>query len=182
MIKHIYTKARREIEHAIVTSSKLSEQTWALISIWSGEELVTPFKNRDVLESIGCLEVLSVRFSDITKDEFEKHNLSECILFSEDSAREIIKFVDKINGMDIPDLFIHCAAGICRSGAVAAWANRYLNLDDKEFMSNNRHILPNTYVLKLLNDISGINTDYAKWWESEINQEKRDRIHSNFFG
>lgn len=179
MIKHVFTKSRREVERAIITNTKLSNHPWALISIWSAEELVTPF-NREILANIGCQEVLSSCFSDVTKDEFEKSNLSKegCVLFSTEKAKEIVHFIDKINVMEISDLFVHCAAGICRSGAVAVWANRYFNLDDKKFKETNPHILPNPFVLSLLNEVSGLNSDYAKWWEDEINKEKRKRLHN----
>ncbi|MDD5651699.1 MAG: hypothetical protein PHF86_14990 [Candidatus Nanoarchaeia archaeon] len=182
MIKHIYTKSRREVEHAIITGTRLSKQTWALISIWSGEELVTPFKNRETLARIGCPEALSVRFSDVTKDEFEKRDLAKngCVLFTEEAAKEIVKFVNKINDMEIPDLFIHCAAGISRSPAVGLFTCKYLNLDEAEFRKANPHILPNFYVLNILNQVSGINSNYTEFWMTQENIEKRNKLAELF--
>jgi protein-tyrosine phosphatase len=182
MIKKITTKSRREVEWAINSSTKLSKHPWALISIWSAEELITPF-NRETLSKIGCTEVLSVRFSDLTLDEYNKLTVQKAgaFLFGEEQAKNIVRFIDKVNIMEIPEVFVHCAAGISRSGAVGTWACRYLNLDEKKFLENNKHILPNIYILGVLNSVSGINDEYMKFWETELNKEKRVRMMTNLF-
>jgi predicted protein tyrosine phosphatase len=183
MIKKIMTKQRREVEYIIDNSMTFSKSPWALISIWSSQELITPF-NREILSKAGCSEILSVKFSDLTLDEYNKLSFQKksiSFLFKEEQAKSIINFINKVNAMEIPELFIHCAAGISRSGAVGVWTCRYLNLDENEFLENNKHILPNTYILNVLNSASGINDQYMKFWETELNKEKRENMMFNIF-
>lgn len=51
MIKKITTKQRREVEYIIDNSMAFSKSPWALISIWSSQELITPF-NREILSKV----------------------------------------------------------------------------------------------------------------------------------
>jgi len=183
MIKKIMTKQRREVEYIIDNSMTFSKSPWALISIWGSQELITPF-NRETLSKAGCNEILSVKFSDLTLDEYNKLSLqkkSTSFLFKEEQAKSIINFIDKVNAMEIPELFIHCAAGISRSPAVGLFVCKYLNLDETEFRKANPHILPNIYVLNVLNSVSGINDQYMKFWETELNKEKRENLIFTFF-
>lgn len=183
MIKKIITKQRREVEHIIENSMTFTKSPWALISIWSSQELITPF-NREILSKVGCTEILSVKFSDLTLDEYNKLSFQKkatSFLFKEEQAKSIIHFIDKINAMEIPELFIHCAAGISRSPAVGLWTCKYLNLDENVFREQNVGILPNFYVLNVLNEISGINKNYLSFWQTQSNQEKRDAMFKNIF-
>ena len=64
--------------------------------------------------------VLKLNFDDVTtRDNFEME------LFNEDHAEQIIAFANRLS---IPQLFIHCYAGVSRSGAVSKVLNIYLNL------------------------------------------------------
>lgn len=170
-IKKIIVLPRRIVESAIQTPQRLSENTWALISIWNSYELIH-FMTRPILKQIGCQEALSVKFADLTLEERKQYPDSK--LFGENDARLIIDFIDSINKLDIPELIIHCAAGISRSGAVGLWACRYLELDEKQFRENNKRILPNTHVLDVLNEISGTNKKYMDFWASKEMKEKRE--------
>jgi predicted protein tyrosine phosphatase len=79
----------------------------------------------------------------------------EGILFNEDMAEKIVNFLEAMDTSK--DLYVHCFAGICRSGAVASFANDYFYnkgvIDDFErelFASRNRQIVPNRLVYSLL--------------------------------
>jgi predicted protein tyrosine phosphatase len=61
---------------------------------------------------------------------------------------------------------VHCAAGICRSGAVGYFANKYLGLNEQEFLTKNYQIFPNQYVYDILCGISGL----KKQKENELNE------------
>ena len=74
----------------------------------------------------------------------------------EDLAHAIMRFVDdgKIS------LLVHCTAGISRSGAVGEVLNWYFNryletntADDEDFVENNRQILPNTIVRRIMLEV-----------------------------
>ena len=100
--------------------------------------------------------VLVQFFDDITevekqavKDEIKYKGL---ILFSEEQAAEIIKFMDA--NKDKKTCIVHCAAGIARSGAVGEFINDYINggtaENYREFKKNNPYTNPNGYVLRAL--------------------------------
>jgi predicted protein tyrosine phosphatase len=166
-IKKIIILPRVDVEKAIKSQFRLSETGCALISIWSAEELVSPDMN---LKKLGCSEVLSIRFADLTLQEHKRLE-SDSKLFGVEEAKTIINFVDKVHKIDVPELIIHCVAGISRSPAVGLWACRYLGLDEKEIITQNK-ILPNIYVMSVLNEVSGINEEYLKFWVSKEIREK----------
>jgi len=170
MLNKVIIKSRKQIEQHIKSKTKLSKNKHALISIYNFCDLMT-FSNRRILNDLGCLEILSVKFGDLTP----KDKIEECqILFSKKEAKIIINFIDKIKLMDIKELFIHCAAGISRSPAVGLFVCKYVNLNENEFRKANTGILPNYHVLNILNEVSGINSNYAKIWETKKNLRKRN--------
>jgi predicted protein tyrosine phosphatase len=170
MIEKIIILSRREIEKMLMEFHGHTAiiGNWALISIYSDSILIN-IKQMEILKAIGCFDFISVCFDDITKKEYEikVKNNDKLKLFSSDHAKSIIYFIDSINNNQyIKTLVIHCAAGISRSGAVGLFANRYLNLDEKEFNYNNPLINPNEYILDLLTSISGLKDKYIKFWEN----------------
>jgi predicted protein tyrosine phosphatase len=186
MINKILVQSRRQVETYLKVPTAPVNSNWALISIWNSNELIT-FLSRGILKKIGCSEVLSIRFADVTKKELDiikdiPDLKRDYKLFDEQNAHDIINFVDKINLLDIPYLVIHCAAGISRSGAVGLFVCRYLNLDEEEFRSLNSHILPNFYILDVLNKESKLNEQYMQFWETQENLEKRERMFNGSFG
>ena len=75
------------------------------------------------------------------------------VLFSEADAQAILDFVCD----DSMPVIVHCSAGIARSGAVGEALDLYYNQwrsdntdDHKYFLDNNRQIMPNTIVKRLL--------------------------------
>ena len=80
-------------------------------------------------------------------------DLDNAVLFNKDMRECIMKFVDD---RKLP-LLVHCTAGISRNGTVGEVLNWYFNRylernaeDDEDFIQNNRQILPNTNVRKIM--------------------------------
>ena len=97
--------------------------------------------------------LLTMTFDDICNEPETPEDLGNAILFNEDMAHAIMRFVDdgKLS------LLVHCTAGISRSGTfgeVLNWYfNRYLEYnakDDEYFVQNNRQIMPNTIVRRIM--------------------------------
>ena len=72
---------------------------------------------------------------------------------TEEQANQIYNFLvkQKENGCNVG--FVHCAAGIARSGAVGAFATEFFNASGRDFHITNPQIRPNGHVLQLLNRI-----------------------------
>ena len=100
--------------------------------------------------------LLTLTFDDICNEPETPEDLGNAILFNEDMAHAIMRFVD--DGK-FP-LLVHCTAGISRSGAVGEVLNWYFNryletntADDEDFVENNRQILPNTIVRRIMLEV-----------------------------
>lgn len=95
--------------------------------------------------------VITVFFSDITPGPFLRHGFfferGEKFCTSED-AKKIFDFILKHSNSDKEEkLVCQCSAGICRSGAVATFAQTHSNMSDVDFVRENEHIKPNEWVL-----------------------------------
>lgn len=171
MIEKIIVLSRRYVEKMLKELSRISiiEGNWALISIYS-DKLLIDFKEMEILKILGCDNHISLRFDDITKNEYDikvKDN-PKLRLFTKDHAENIVNFIDQINkNPKIKTLVVHCAAGVSRSGAVGLFACRYLKLSEYEFRMINLLIHPNEYIYDLLSDVSGLKKDYISFWESQ---------------
>jgi len=164
MIKKTFIFPRNYIEQAIRRgdadgSYVLSVQNNVLISIYGSgndSDLVSP--NKETLKRIGFKDCISIKFDDISKKEQELYK-DECkyedlILFNKSHAEKIIDYLDMWHSMEQNlNLLINCHAGISRSGAVGLFATRYLELDEKDFWSINYNILPNHYIVSVLNKV-----------------------------
>ena len=100
--------------------------------------------------------LLTLTFDDICNEPETPEDLGNAILFNEDMADAIMRFVD--DGK-LP-LLVHCTAGISRSGAIGEVLNWYFNryletntADDEDFVENNRQILPNTIVRRIMLEV-----------------------------
>jgi len=71
--------------------------------------------------------------------------------FTEQHAKQIINFVDTNKFKRV--MYVHCDAGISRSGAVGLWICRYLGEDENEFRNRNTRIHPNNYIMDVLKRI-----------------------------
>ena len=97
--------------------------------------------------------LLTLTFDDICNEPETPEDLGNAVLFNEAMAQQIMRFVD--DG-ELP-LLVHCTAGISRSGAVGEvlnwYFNRYLEYnakDDEYFVQNNRQIMPNFIVRRIM--------------------------------
>lgn len=93
--------------------------------------------------------VLNLEFDDITEDITWKGH--KFLAITEKQADKIIDFISKNKGKNF---YVHCKAGISRSGAVSTFIYSFFNdngiYDKHDFEKYNSHIRPNNYVLTLL--------------------------------
>lgn len=113
---------------------------------WDSEPPFSP-------ELRGHKHLLVMNFDDIANEPETPEDLGQAVMFTPEMAEQIMRFVDD-GGMP---LLVHCAAGISRSGAVGEvlnwYFNRYLSnnrTDYDNFIQNNRQILPNPIVRKIM--------------------------------
>ena len=97
--------------------------------------------------------LLTLTFDDLCNEPETPEELGNAILFNEDMAHAIMRFVDD---RQLP-LLVHCTAGISRSGAVGEVLNWYFNrylernaVDYEDFTQNNRQIQPNPLVRRIM--------------------------------
>lgn len=119
-----------------------------------------------------CLRLI---FDDITKAE------EGFVLFDTEHADKIIHFIESID--QSKDLYVNCAAGISRSGAVSYCLNEYFNKyldnnvhDYELFFKNNSQIMPNPHVKKVLHNTLFGQPDYSNMFKEvtsdDINKYK----------
>lgn len=123
-----------------------------IISIFSsnGDKNFSPFIDR--------YNILKLQFDDIT--ELDNNGIH----FSVELAQKLISFIQEIQFENKP-IYIHCDAGISRSGAVGymlnEWFNKYVRQNDFDnilFQHYNPHIMPNPEVIRILkNNMFNIN-------------------------
>lgn len=136
------------------------DKKWALVSIHSDAKKGSSAQYlthevEGVLNGLGMVEGLSLRFWDITDDPETLKSLDQWsykyILFDEKMANRVVKFVDRlIASKEEIVLVAHCDAGISRSGAVAQFAAERASLDMEDFWMENRQLSPNPFVKRLL--------------------------------
>ena len=146
----IYIVPRYYIEKQLTKNLNWHINKW-IISIYSSEKEIdfSPLPDR--------FNILKLQFDDIA----EKNN--NFILFNEDHAKKIHAFIKEIKVNDKKDFYIHCDAGISRSGAVGYLLNEYFNkfivenkIDNEAFKINNSNIMPNPLVIRILkNELFG---------------------------
>lgn len=96
--------------------------------------------------------VLNIKFDDLSDEEFKRVNRADLVLFTEEHARKIIAFLEK--NRDKNYCWVHCAAGVSRSGAVGTFINdHFSDVHYFNFMDANRNIKPNSYILSVLNKV-----------------------------
>jgi predicted protein tyrosine phosphatase len=70
---------------------------------------------------------------------------------SEEQALEVVNFVEKMN--DSSKVYVHCTAGVSRSGAVGAFINDYFGGNWEKFKFENPQVIPNSHISSLLKKI-----------------------------
>ena len=125
-----------------------------IISIFSSGD-ISPFPDR--------FNVLKLNFDDISERDIPvgwnifDSATKENIFFNEDHAKQIKDFISEIPADSTKTFYIHCDAGVSRSGAVGYLLNEYFNKylannseDYKFFQIHNSHVMPNPLVVRLL--------------------------------
>jgi predicted protein tyrosine phosphatase len=98
---------------------------------------------------------LQVKMWDIEKDITD----NDGTIYEKPSDVELKKIVDFVNKHKDKLVFIvHCSSGISRSGAVATFIrNKFIDeIDNDKFNLENKHIQPNLYILKRLNELDDV--------------------------
>jgi len=98
--------------------------------------------------------VCHLQFDDVT----EKDILDEPVQhFNSDLAQKIKRFIENIQDDGSREMFVHCDAGVSRSGAVGILLNEYFNkfltnnVEDAEFfLHNNPQVMGNPEVTRIL--------------------------------
>ena len=154
----IYVLSRKEVRKCgYIDKTFFAEPKRYFISIAGiadGCEYPHPFLTED------SKRVCRLLFDDVT--ETEKDN--PCIrLFDETHANKIFEFIKTIPNDS--EIYINCAAGISRSGAVGFVLNEYFNHNDFEhyelFKKVNMQIKPNPMVKRILHETIFGKTDYS---------------------
>lgn len=93
--------------------------------------------------------VLNLEFDDVTEDLDWNGHLFKAM--TEEQANRCVDFIEKNKGKNF---YIHCKAGISRSGAISRFIFDFYNEKkcyyESDFEYFNRHIRPNNHVLTLL--------------------------------
>lgn len=95
-------------------------------------------------------KVLILQFNDEDWEDFTEEK--QKIMFKKGQAKKIFDFVNKYKN-EVDYFIVNCHAGISRSGAIGLWIVRYLGLDENEFLKKHPLIMPNKYVLNILEQI-----------------------------
>ena len=105
----------------------------------------------------GHPNVLNIEFDDVLSDLIINDTEAKAITFEQ--AKDIVSFIERNLGKDF---YIHCTAGISRSGAVATFIEE--NYDDyKGCLKDAGHLRPNSDVLCKLNSVL---------WDAHFNENE----------
>lgn len=144
----IFVKSRSEIKKLFFKDPKFIENNF-VISIFSSMPIFGSFKSP--LPSHG--NVCKLCFDDVT----EKDTDPIFIHFNQKLAKKIVDFIMNIKDDGSKNFYVHCDAGVSRSGAVGfllnEWFNKFIaiNEEDNEFFKKtNSHISPNPEVMRTL--------------------------------
>lgn len=139
----IFVESRAWIKNQIERNPDWIQGKW-IISIFS-KDSYSPLPDR--------FNILKLEFDDVTERDTEDGLLH----FSEEHAKQIVDFIKSIKDDGRKVFYVHCDAGVSRSGAVGyllnEWFNKFLEVrrvDNESFRMNNSHILPNPEVMRIL--------------------------------
>jgi predicted protein tyrosine phosphatase len=126
----------------------------AVISIVDpGVELI--WTVRESLQN--CDRLRQLKFTDTEPSPFLKYGwltpASDCFM-DHAQARILVKFIyDLVSSDKQWSLIVHCAAGICRSGAIGSFAQAFSAMSDAEFAATNPRVQPNMWVYNKLIEV-----------------------------
>lgn len=153
----------------------------------AGKWIISIFSNGDYSPLPDRYSILKLEFDDVTeKDTYISDK--RFIFFNQDHAVKIHDFIKDIVNCSSPvnEFYVHCDAGVSRSGAIGYMLNEYFNKyletnrDDNEFfIRKNPHIMPNPLVVRTLkqeffgNDYRGV---FVNDYEYNADGERIDHI------
>lgn len=150
---------RHFVEKQVNSNPNWIQNKW-IISIFSHGS-VSPVQDR--------FNILKLEFDDVSERDMGGWNSisDNTIFFNENNAKQIHKFIESIPIDSNKIFYVHCDAGVSRSGAVGyllnEWFNKFLTINKEDqlfFQQNNSHIMPNPLVVRLLKrELFG--TDYS---------------------
>lgn len=133
-----------------------------------GKYIISIFSKGDNSPFPDRFNILKLNFDDVAERDLPigwnvLESSSDNIFFNVNHAKVIKKFISNISADSDKTFYIHCDAGVSRSGAVGyilnEWFNKFLSLNQEDnsfFQKNNSHIMPNPLVVRLLkNELFG---------------------------
>jgi predicted protein tyrosine phosphatase len=94
--------------------------------------------------------LLCLKFDDVGFEADIGHGLIAKPM-SHEQGKQLYDFIMKHKDRKL--CYVHCGAGISRSGAVGSFVQEISDTNYEEFKRMNRHIAPNPYVLSILHKI-----------------------------
>lgn len=152
MRNHIFVFSREKFKNEI---NNLTEQQFASGAFISIQDPITEFPGgfKNILPN--SENVLNLRFHDTDLEGYEQWMTSNPpypeVLFDDEMANRIWDFVEQNKNAKF--WFIHCTAGICRSGAVGEVISEYFGINYHDFKRENPQIKPNVHVKNILKKI-----------------------------
>lgn len=145
----------------IVVSRKWIKEKISKNPDWSqNKNIISIFSSGSYSPIDDRFNVLKLKFDDIVdipecERMVEKYDL---IIFNKNHAKKIYEFINECNSNK--PFYVHCDAGVSRSGAVGyilnEWFNKYLEnntIDNQFFLDTNSHIAPNPLVVRIMKDV-----------------------------
>ena len=133
--------------HFIISIDEIEKCDFAVISIGNVEECLETNNDVDLWANgcsnhwfPNCRNILNVNFNDVGEGE-------DCAISSK-QAKDIVNFIEDNKNKN--SFFIHCGAGISRSGAIASIIYDYLRLEDEIKIEPIYPMTPNYYVRNML--------------------------------
>lgn len=137
-MRHIDVKVKNKMTAA--EQSGYNDRPFVIISISTPGDNKNEFKRNDSLR-----DVLYISFDDI-EDAREGGTM-----MSRENARDIVNFIVRWHVLGIPEIWVHCDAGISRSAGVAAAIMKFFNNDDTPIFDNPKYC-PNMHCYRYILD------------------------------
>jgi predicted protein tyrosine phosphatase len=131
---------RHFVEKQVNSNPNWIQNKW-IISIFS-HGYVSPVQDR--------FNVLKLEFDDVSEKDMSEWNPDNTVFFNETHAKQIHEFIESISTNSNKIFYVHCDAGVSRSGAVGyllnEWFNKFLSINKEDqifFQQNNFLFLSN---------------------------------------
>jgi predicted protein tyrosine phosphatase len=148
MITHAKALSYRAMQALVAQQPELLA-TNCFVSI-----LVSATKPHERIFAEDTPRTITLFFDDITtywEQRLTRSELAQFRRFSERDADRIVEFLLSCQARpEAETLFVNCAAGTSRSGAVVSFAREVFGLDEKQFSQDNPTIRPNDLMLPIL--------------------------------